>query len=304
MKNRIVRLCHVSLLVFCVLCLQQSREIFAQEADNGQKDKPSVAIKEAKISDGIPESVRKHLNLEKLQQEMEASFVAARKFNVVTRSKESLGAVREEQKFAESDLAAGDAAQSGQLKNADYLIIPEVHIFSFSTTTNKVPNLQNKYFRKDQGVLEVNAQVIDTAGGQIMTTFYLKDSFGTKESMVNSAGGVPSAENFSKMAKTVSAQMVDQFLNLVFPVEIINIKGDTAYLNRGQDGGFKVDDVYSVYSKGEALVDPQTGEQLGSAEELVGKIKIAKVNPKFTLATILRDKSKGDVAVGCIIRKN
>ena len=302
-KYKILFFCTIAILV--QLTFFPGIRLFAQDkAEDAPKDKPSVAIKEAKVSESISGSARKNLNLEKLLQEMEASFVAARKFNVVTRNKESLGALREEQKFAETDLAAGDAAQSGQLKNADYLIIPEVHIFSFYTTSNKVPNLQSKFFRKDQGVLEVNAQIVDTASGQIMTTFYLKDSFSSKESMVSSSGGTPSAENFSKMAKAVSAQMVDQFLNLVFPVEIINIKGDTAYLNRGQDGGFKVNDVFNVYSKGEALVDPQTGEQLGSAEELVGKVKISKVNPKFTMATILSDKSQGEVAVGCVIRKN
>lgn len=298
-KYKILFFCTIATLI--QLTLFPGIRLFAQDTP---KDKPSVAIKEAKVSESISGSAKKNLNLEKLLQEMEASFVAARKFNVVTRNKESLGALREEQKFAESDLSAGDAAQSGQLKNADYLIIPEVHIFSFYTTSNKVPNLQSKFFRKDQGVLEVNAQIVDTASGQIMTTFYLKDSFSSKESMVSSSGGTPSAENFSKMAKAVSAQMVDQFLNLVFPVEIINIKGDTAYLNRGQDGGFKVNDVFNVYSKGEVLVDPQTGEQLGSAEELVGKVKITKVNPKFTMATIMGDKSQGEVAVGCVIRKN
>ena len=73
--------------------------------------------------------------MEKWLKEMEASFLATRKFNVVTRSKDSLEDIREEQKFAESDLSSGDAAESGQFKSADFLILPEVHQFSFYTTT-------------------------------------------------------------------------------------------------------------------------------------------------------------------------
>lgn len=266
-------------------------------------EKPIIALKAIKVANSIPESKRKNLNLDKLLAEMEASFVATRKFNVVTRGQDSLSAIREEQRFAESDLSAGNAAESGQLSNADYLILPEVHQFSFATTTNKVPNLQSKFFRKDHGVLELNAQIVDTKTGQIMTTFSLKDSFSTGETMVNQSGGVPDKSHFSTLAKNVSAQMADQFIALVFPVEIISVKADQVYLNRGQDGGFKKGDLLNIYTKGEILTDPHTGEQLGTAEEFIGKIKISRVNPKFTIANIVKDSLQGEVAIGCIIRK-
>ncbi len=266
-------------------------------------EKPTVAIKQAKVAESVSSSTKKYLNLNKLLAEMEASFLATRKFNVVTRNKSSMEAIREEQQFAESDLAAGDAAESGGLKNADYLILPEVHRFSFYSKTHKVPNLQSKYFRRDYGTLEINAQIVDTKTGQIMTTFSLKDSFSTKERMVNKSGGVPNKKYYTNLAKGVSAQMADQFLALVFPVEIISVKPGKVYLNRGQDGGFKKGDVLNVYMKGEVLIDPHTGEQLGSAEEYIGKIKVARVNPKFTIATIIKDKLEGEMAVGCIVRK-
>ena len=94
-------------------------------------EKPRVAILQAKISDKISKNARKYLNVEKLQSEMEASFLAARKFDVLTRKKESLGVILDEQEFANSSFSAGDAAESGQLQNADYLIRPEISIFSF-----------------------------------------------------------------------------------------------------------------------------------------------------------------------------
>lgn len=264
---------------------------------------PTVAIKDAKVSKSISPSAAKNLNTRKLLKEMEASFLATRKFNVVTRSKDSLEDIRDEQKFAESDFSTGDAAESGKFKSADFLILPEIHQFSFYAKTHKVPNLQSKYFRTDHGSLEINVQVVDTVSGEIKATFALKDSFSTKERMVNQGGGVPAKEHFSKMAKDVSAQMADQFLALVYPVEIISVKGENVYLNRGQDGGLKVGDILDIYMKGEALIDPHTGEQLGSAEEYVGKVKVAKINPKFTIASILQDKLEGEMSVGCIVRK-
>lgn len=266
-------------------------------------EKPRVAVLQANVSDKVSKSTRKYLNLEKLQAEMETSFLATRKFDVVTRNKGSLEAIRDEQKFSESDLTAGDAAESGAIQNANYLIKPEVHIFSFYSTTRKIPNLQSKYFRTDHGVLEINAQVLDTKTSQVTATFALKSSFSTKERMVNSKGGIPSPVQFTKLAKKASAQMADQFLALVFPVQIIKVKNNQVYLNRGQDGGFKKDMVLNVYSRGEILIDPDTGEQLGSAEEYVGQIKVARINPKFTIATVLPKKKEGEISVGCIIRK-
>jgi len=264
---------------------------------------PVVAIKAAKISKSVSPSAAKNLNTRKLLKEMEASFLATRKFSVVTRTKDSLEDIRKEQKFGESDLSAGDAAEAGQFKSADYLILPEIHHFSFYAKTHKVPHLQSKYFRTDHGSMEVNVQVVDTVTGEIKSTFALKDSFSTKERMVNKSGGIPNKKYFSKMAKNVSAQMADQFLELVFPVEVISVKGEKVYLNRGKDGGLKTGDVLDIYLKGEALIDPHTGEQLGSAEEFVGKVKVTKVNPKFTIATILQDKLEGEISVGCIVRK-
>ncbi|WP_084456993.1 CsgG/HfaB family protein [Desulfogranum mediterraneum] len=266
-------------------------------------EKPTIAIKPAKISSNVSSSVKRYLNREKLLAEMEASFLAARKFQVVSRDQDALQAIREEQQFAQSALTAGDAARSGALKNADYLILPEVYRFAFYAKTTKVPNLQKKYFRRDYGTLEINAQIVDTATGQIAATFYLKDSFSTGETMVNRSGGVPNTKHFSDLCKAVSAQMVDQFLALVFPVEIIKVQPGKVYLNRGRDGGYHPGDILQVYEKGELLVDPHTGEQLGSAEEFVGKIKVSKVKPKFTIATILEDKLEGEISVGCIVRK-
>ncbi len=266
-------------------------------------EKPTVALLQARVVEEIPESALKHLNLDKLLAEMEASFLATRKFTVVTRVKENLEVIRGEQQFAESSLAAGNAAHTGMLENADYLIVPEVHRFVFYAKYHKVPNLQNKYFRTDHGTLEINAQILDSTSGQIKTTFFLKESFSTKERMVDGNRENPSAKHFTDLAKGVSAQMADQFLDVVFPVEIISVKGNDVYLNRGQDGGYQMGDVLQVFLKGEVLIDPHTGDNLGSEEEFIGKIKVTRINPKFTVASVVAEGLQGDMTVGCIVRK-
>jgi len=144
------------------------------------------------VGEGVSASAKKHLNLTTLWAEMESSFRATRKFRVLSRNKETMQAVLEEQQFAASDFAKGDAAEGGQMDNANYLILPTVQDFKFYRYHKALPNFDDKYKRSDIGLLEVSAQMIDTTTGQIVTTFYLKSSFSTKPEVVNGRGGAPS----------------------------------------------------------------------------------------------------------------
>ncbi len=261
--------------------------------------KPVVAIKKAKVGEGVSKYGKKYLNLGTLWDEMEASIQKNRKFTLVSRKKDVLADIREEQEFAKSDLTAGNAAAEGQIKNANFLILPTVQDFKFYRSSTPVPNLDSKYVRVDSGMLEVNAQIIDTATGGIKTTFYLKASFATKKKVVNSRGGVPNSIHFTRMAKKIAAQMTDQLVDAVYPMKILNVQGSQVWINRGKDGGLKKGDVLKVFRPGIELIDPDTGDNLGSAETEVGKIKVTRVNPKFTTAEVVKGTEeiieKGDI---------
>jgi Flagellar assembly protein T, C-terminal domain len=266
-------------------------------------EKPRVAIKIPTVGEGVSKSTYTNLNLPKLLTEMEASLQATRKFKVLSRDKATLSAVREEQVFAKSDLTKGNAAQEGVLENADYLVIPTVQDFVFYRSARPVPNLTNKYVRRDSGRLEINAQVLDTSTGAIKTTFYMKASFATNDEVVNTKSGAPSSVYFTNMAKTVSAQMADQLVDTVFPMRVLNSQNEQVWINRGQDGGLKEGDALNVYRPGEALIDPDTGENLGSAEVYLAKVKVVRVNPKFTIAEISGKSPEKPIQKGDILRK-
>jgi hypothetical protein len=282
MKRKLKTNINLSGMIACAVLLTA----ITFDASGAERAKPVVAIKEAKIGEGVSKFAVQYLNTSTLWDEMEAAIQKNRKFELVSRKKEVLQELRDEQEFAKSDLAAGNAASEGQFKNANFLIIPTVQDFKFYRSSQAVPNLDNKYKRTDSGMLEVNAQVLDTSTGSIKTTFYLKSSFATKTEIVNSKSGAPNSVHFTKMAKDVSAQMTDQLVDAVFPMQIINIQGKQVFINRGQDGGLEVGTVLKVFRPGIALIDPDTGESLGSAETEIGKIKVTRVNPKFTIAEV------------------
>jgi hypothetical protein len=276
--------------------------IFSTNSYAAAKAKPIVAIKKAEVGEGISKYAKKYLNLSTLYDEMEASIQRNRKFSLVSRKASVMKGIREEQAFASSELSAGNAAAEGQMKNANFLILPTVQDFKFYRSSKAVPNLEDKYFRRDSGMLEVNVQVIDTSTGAIKTTFYLKSSFATAKKVVNTKGGVPNSIHFTKMAKKVSGQMADQLVDIVFPMRILNMQGKQVFINRGKDGGLKKGQLLNVFKPGVALIDPDTGENLGSAETMIGQIKVTRINPKFTIAVITGKGMEEPIDRGDIVR--
>ena len=61
---------------------------------------------------------------------------------------------------------------------------------------------------------------------------------------------------------------------------VVSISDDSSsvYLNLGSDDGVKMGDKFIVYSQGEMLLDPVTGESLGKLELKAGVVQITVVN--------------------------
>ncbi|RLJ18515.1 hypothetical protein DJ031_11035 [bacterium endosymbiont of Escarpia laminata] len=264
---------------------------------------PRVAIKPSEVGEKVSKYSRRYLNIQTILSEMEFSINQTRKFKTLTRDKAKLAAIREEQQFAASDLAKGNAASTGGLENANFLILPTVQDFKFYRSHKSVPNMDDKYFRTDSGLLEIQAQVIDTTTGQMKANFYMKASFATKRKMVNKKGGAPSSVYFSKMAKKVSAQMADQLVATVFPMKVIKIKGKKLTINRGGDGGLKKGTTLALFHVDEELFDPDTGVSLGKDETYIGKVKVTRVKPKYSVVKIIKLEEDEEIAVGDILRK-
>lgn len=72
------------------------------------------------------------------------------------------------------------------------------------------------------------------------------------------------------------------------------------YVSAGENVGATAGNTFTVYSVGEELIDPDTGELLGSEEEEIGEVKIYEVKEKYSKA--LTVSGKGEIKRGDIIR--
>ncbi|MCB1958921.1 MAG: hypothetical protein KDE68_00075 [Rhodocyclaceae bacterium] len=271
-----------------------------------EEEQPAVAIKAPKVGEKVSEAAVRHLNIERLWAELESSFRATRKLRVLSRDKEVIADLREEQKFAESDLAKGDAAATGEMSNAHYLVLPKVQDFKFVRSASPLPNFDSKYRRQDSGLLQLTVQMVDTTSGQVKASFDLSSKFSTSSQIVNSRGGSPDSSHFTTMAKDVAAQLADQFVAAVFPMKVVKRTRDgQVIINRGKDGGVRMGEKLDVFFAGEELIDPDTGKSLGASEELSGTVEVVRINPKVTYAKIVSevDPVNGPINTGDIVRR-
>ncbi|MGB5345062.1 MAG: CsgG/HfaB family protein [Woeseia sp.] len=229
------------------------------------------------------------------------------RFRLVERT--VLSDVLGEQDLASSGrVASASGAATGNVLGAEYLVQVVVTDYEANTSgkgggvggllRNKVPILGGVKMAKGSGRVGLNFRLIDAETSEIVFTKQI-------ESVINesslSLGGIGFGSDialggfFSSYSRTPIGQAVIAGINQgVFDLikeigskgaEGSIVKADAAqiYVNLGEDS-VAVGDVLEVRSKGEELIDPETGISLGGAETVLGTIRVSQVQEKFSIA--------------------
>ena len=260
-----------------------------------------VSVADLAVSDSLSEQQKKTVLTSSLIADIENAIRNGRKFELLTRRADALAEIRKEQAFAKSGLAAGDAATEGQLSNAQSIVKVTVESFSFGRSATKIPNLEGKYKVQDSASIALNVQILDTTKGTVTGAFPVKASSASGTSIRNGVGGASKSILEQTMAKA-AGNLANQLSDTIFPITVIQVKGKRIWVNRGNDSGMKMGERFIVFEPGEDLIDPQTGENLGSAEMEVGEAKVTRINPKVTVLEV----TKGDpaqIAQGFLLRR-
>jgi curli biogenesis system outer membrane secretion channel CsgG len=90
--------------------------------------------------------------------------------------------------------------------------------------------------------------------------------------------------------------------DLPFQGNVIKAGAKEVYISAGETNGTSVGDLFTVYSVGEELVNPATGELLGVEEKEIGKVEVVEVKEKYSKAKAagcdLAQVKTGDVIRG------
>lgn len=192
------------------------------------------------------------------------------------------------------------SAQTGKVIPAQLLITGTISEYSSGSGSSR-SGFSVKGFKIGSGSSESHIgliiRIIDTTSGQVIDSVRVegKQKF---SSLLSGAcvGGVCGSSSSTASDTTAQAtqiaidraviQITQRTSNIPFVGKIISFKDGSIYTNIGERNGATIGDVFSVYSPGEELIDPDTVENLGTDNTKVGSLKLSSVKEKFSVALI------------------
>jgi curli biogenesis system outer membrane secretion channel CsgG len=187
--------------------------------------------------------------------------------------------------ITEEKLQAGNLSIEG----ADFAFLNNISTLDLKTQVTKIPIIGGT---KETAIVKVqiNVRVVDISTSRVMFSAMGKAE-GERKSVKGLAGFTEKNDPMdNSLTNDVMVQalkdVVGQIVDNLFPIKVIAAKGGKIYINRGKPSGINIGQVFAVYSKGEELVDPDTGLVLGAEEERIGVIRIIDALPKYSIAEV------------------
>ncbi len=217
-------------------------------------------------------------------------LVKSGKFMVIER--QELSKILEEQGLGLSGaVTPQSAAQVGKLLGVELMVMGSVSEFGekksgIGGSIGRF-NIGGKLTKREARAV-VDIRLVNTTTGEIVLAesaegvekstgldkIKLKDiDFGNPTHWDKTILGKASRKAIDKCVKYITRAME----NIPWQGKVIKVSADgTIYMKPGSAGGVKPGMEFVVYSKGEEIIDPDTGLSLGSEETRIGKIKVVQ----------------------------
>ncbi len=231
------------------------------------------------------------------------------RFRLIER--QALGAVLQEQDLATSGrVAKPSGARTGNVLGAQHLVQVVVTDYEANTSGNsggggigalvgnRVPVLGGLGVKNSKGRVGLNFRLIDAETSEVLYTKQIESVIKESGLTVGGVGfgsSVAAGGFFSNYSKTPIGQAVIAGINkgvyeLVKQIgaapatgSVIKSEGGQVWVNIG-NSSVSNGDVLRVMSKGEELIDPDTGISLGSQDTEVGTVRVSNAQEKFSIA--------------------
>ncbi len=234
-------------------------------------------------------------------------------FTVVERDK--LALVMKEQGLATAGvLDPQTAAKVGKLLGIRYIVTGAIDKFTVNKTGAAIGR-----FGVGGNVVTANASInvrfIDTTTAERIVSVASDaevrkgGGFFKGTSVSRDAEWGVASETIEKAAQGVVAKLVEpatlsRIKSAAVPAgtvggleaKIAQVDGNRAFLTVGASSGIKVGDTFVIFNIGEAIIDPDTGQKLGSEEKQVGEATVTEVQERFAIITVTGKASVRDVA--------
>lgn len=205
-------------------------------------------------------------------------FTATRKFSVLDRDNEDVYALEKSLVLSE-DAKHSEIAKLGQVKGADYIITGTVKDLNINANKQTIALSGDKFTTYSASVI-VDFRLLAFASRQVKFASSVRVSLGNSE-----ISGKKCQDILSLLMQKAATQIVDKCIENIYPPLIVNVNGNNIYLNIGGEN-IKKGSLYAVYNVGEKIIDPYTGESLGSEETQIATLRISEVKPKYSVGIL------------------
>ena len=197
-----------------------------------------------------------------------SGLAATKRFQMIDRQEvDQLLAEQEAQAIAGN---RGMASGMGSLAGADYLVYGNVALFELQAEPIVIPGASRDIEQK-VGRVDGTIRIVDARSGDIVDSRNI-------EVRKPIPSGASEERSVTILANAYSDKLVTILLNAIYPIKVAAITANgTVYINRGLDGGIVRGDSLQAFRPGQAIIDPDTGIELGVEESPVGSVEIVMV---------------------------
>jgi len=247
-----------------------------------------------------------------LTEALTTVLVKTGKFVVLERA--AMQAVQAEQQIGASGAVTKEtAAQTGALLGAQVMITGDITGFTHDRSgiggalTNIVKGLSVASERVTAEVI-IDLRLIDASTGEVLMshkgvgkasqTGIAADLLKDEKSYSGSVALTTPLGQASRQAlQNAVAGILIGMPKVKWGGRVVDVREGVVYLNAGVDQGIRVGMELDVYEVQPALVDPETGKNLGAPDRMIGSIVVNSVLEKFSTAKIVSGEgfSRGNI---------
>ncbi len=231
-------------------------------------------------------------------QRLVTEMTQARKFTVLDREymEEFL---REKQLILSPDSPISEQMKIGQVLGVDYLLIGIITNAAQKQTPYTI-QVTGETGYDYNAALSADYRIIVMATRQIKWSDSITLSLGNDE--IKRIRARQSVKIQDALFTNAAKMIVDRALDNIYPLRVVQVQSNgELILNQG--GLTLVNgEMLDVFNAGEKIIDPYTGESLGSSETWVATVKITRVNPKMSYASLVKGQL-ADIKNGSICRR-
>jgi curli biogenesis system outer membrane secretion channel CsgG len=223
-----------------------------------------------------------------------SALEATRRFEIVARA--DLPSIIKEQDLTQSgnvNVLDPQAARAFQLAGARY--VATLTISNYQEVVERT-DLLNQFGTSKAERRTINLQAVLKIFDSTTGSLFRSTQVTLSESAVNEImpgveqKGVKTNVVLGAVAKKLASDVANAIADSLAPARVIGYTLGQITFNRSAESGVSTGQIYEVFVPGSAMIDPDTGEQLGAEEVHVGWARVTDAGTRFSTAQAIEDR--------------